>query len=74
MKHLKTQLLSVCAALALGLSTVTVTMTVTAPPAHAITVFDPANYSQNLLTAVRSLQQISNQIQQLANEAQMLVN
>jgi len=74
MKHLKTQLLSACAALALGLSTVTVTMTVTAPPAHAITVFDPANYSQNLLTAVRSLQQISNQIQQLANEAQMLVN
>jgi len=74
MKHLKTQLLSACAALAIGLSAVTVTMTVTAPPAHAITVFDPANYSQNLLTAVRSLQQISNQIQQLANEAQMLVN
>ena len=59
MKHLKTQLLSVCAALALGLSTVTVTMTVTAPPAHAITVFDPANYSQNLLTAVRSLRSSS---------------
>lgn len=74
MKHLKTHLLSACAALALGLSAVTVTMTLTAPPAHAITVFDPANYSQNLLTAVRSLQQISNQIQQLANEAQMLVN
>jgi len=74
MKHLKTQLLSACAALAFGLSAVTVTMTVTAPPAHAITVFDPANYSQNLLTAVRSLQQISNQIQQLSNEAQMLVN
>ena len=74
MKHLKTRLLSACAALALGLSAVTATMTVTAPPAHAITVFDPANYSQNLLTAVRSLQQISNQIQQLSNEAQMLVN
>ena len=74
MKRFKTKLLSACAALALGLSAVTVTMTLTAPPAHAITVFDPANYSQNLLTAVRSLQQISNQIQQLANEAQMLVN
>lgn len=44
------------------------------PPANAITVFDPANYSQNLLTAARSLQQINQQVQQLANEAQMLVN
>ena len=70
MKHLKKRLLAVCAALALGLSAATMT----APPAHAITVFDPANYSQNLLTAVRSLQQINNQIQQLTNEAQMLVN
>jgi P-type conjugative transfer protein TrbJ len=39
-----------------------------------ITVFDAANYSQNLLTAARSLQQINQQVQQLANEAQMLVN
>ena len=70
MKLLKHRLLSACAALALGLST----LTITAPPVHAITVFDPANYSQNLLTAVRSLQQINNQIQQLTNEAQMLVN
>ncbi|MEM9763466.1 MAG: P-type conjugative transfer protein TrbJ, partial [Pseudomonadota bacterium] len=44
------------------------------PQANAITVFDPANYSQNLLTAARSLQQINQQVQQLANEAQMLVN
>jgi P-type conjugative transfer protein TrbJ len=43
-------------------------------PATALTVFDPTNYSQNLLTAVRSLEQIQNQIQQLQNEAQMLVN
>ncbi|WP_299410375.1 P-type conjugative transfer protein TrbJ [uncultured Roseobacter sp.] len=59
-----------CAALALAVTTATVTP----PPAYAITVFDPANYSQNLLTAVRNLQQINNQIAQLANEAQMLVN
>ena len=70
MKLLKHRLLSACAALALSMSA----LTVTAPPAHANTVFDPANYSQNLLTAVRSLQQINNQIQQLTNEAQMLVN
>jgi len=39
MKHLKTRLLSACAALAFGLSAVTMTMTVTAPTAHAITEF-----------------------------------
>jgi hypothetical protein len=43
--------------------------------AHAqITVFDPSNYSQNMLTAARTLQQINNQIQSLQNEAQMLLN
>src|SRR3546814_15160783 len=38
------------------------------------TVFDPSNYTQNTLTAVRTLQQINNQINQLQNEAQMLMN
>lgn len=37
-------------------------------------VFDVANFSQNLLTAARELQQIDNQIQQLQNQAQMLTN
>lgn len=37
-------------------------------------VFDPANYSQNILTAARELQQINNQIQQMQNQATMLVN
>lgn len=37
-------------------------------------VYDPSNHAQNILTAVRSLQQVNNQIQQIANEAQMLVN
>jgi P-type conjugative transfer protein TrbJ len=32
-------------------------------------VFDPTNYSQNMLTAARTLQQINQQIQQLQNEA-----
>jgi P-type conjugative transfer protein TrbJ len=37
-------------------------------------VFDPNNYVQNILTAARELQQISNQITSLQNEAQMLIN
>src|SRR3546814_10648067 len=45
------------------------------PPVSAqVSVFDPANYSQNLLTAARTLSQINNQIQSLQNEAQGLVN
>jgi P-type conjugative transfer protein TrbJ len=47
---------------------------VAAVPAHAMPVFDSANYSQNLLTAARTLKQIDQQIQQLQNEAQMLSN
>ena len=43
-------------------------------PAQAITVFDPSNYSQNVLTAARTLQQINNQIRSLQNEAQSLIN
>lgn len=42
--------------------------------AQAITVFDPWNYSQNILTAARTLQEVNQQITQLQNEAQMLVN
>jgi len=45
-----------------------------AQPVAAITVFDPSNFVQNTLTAVRTLEQINNQIQQLQNEAQMLIN
>lgn len=45
-----------------------------AQPALAITVFDPSNFSQNVLTAARTLEQINNQIHQLQNEAQMLTN
>lgn len=44
-----------------------------AAPAFAVPVFDSANYSQNLLTAARTLQQINQQITSLQNEAQMLV-
>lgn len=37
-------------------------------------VIDPTNLVQNTLTAIRTLEQINNQIQQLQNEARMLVN
>ncbi|WP_319798667.1 P-type conjugative transfer protein TrbJ [Nitrobacter sp.] len=43
-------------------------------PAHAIIVFDPSNHAQNMLTAARSLEQITHQIASLQNEAQMLIN
>ncbi|MDB5971177.1 MAG: conjugal transfer protein TrbJ [Hydrocarboniphaga sp.] len=43
-------------------------------PVRAFPVFDAANFGQNLLTAVRTLDQINNQIRQLQNEAQMLSN
>jgi len=47
----------------------------TSVPAWAqLTVFDPSNYSQNVLTAARALQQVNNQIMSLQNEAQMLIN
>ena len=45
-----------------------------APPAHAMTVFDPSNYAQNVVQAARALQQINNQITSLQNEAQMILN
>lgn len=47
-------------------------------PAHAQfggrIVFDPSNYSQNILTAARTLEQINNQIKQLQNQATSLMN
>jgi P-type conjugative transfer protein TrbJ len=65
-------------AAALGISaTGALVMAIVTPsmPAQAqISVFDPTNYSQNLLTAARTLTQINNQIQSLQNEASMLIN
>src|SRR3546814_17461229 len=43
-------------------------------PVGALTVFDPSNYSQNVLQAARELQQINNQIQSLQNQVLMLQN
>jgi P-type conjugative transfer protein TrbJ len=49
-------------------------MLTSAPASAQLSVFDPSNYSQNLLTAARTLSQINNQIQSLQHEAQMLIN
>jgi P-type conjugative transfer protein TrbJ len=37
-------------------------------------VFDPTNFSQNVLTAARELQQVNNEILSLENQASMLIN
>ena len=64
--------------IAAGLAMMSMTATVTLPaPAYAQfggIVYDPTNYSQNLLTAARTLEQINNQIRQLQNQAASLVN
>jgi P-type conjugative transfer protein TrbJ len=44
------------------------------PASAQMSVFDPSNYAQNVLTAARTLTQINNQIQSLQNQAQMLAN
>ncbi|MFT4255160.1 MAG: P-type conjugative transfer protein TrbJ [Caulobacter sp.] len=46
----------------------------TRPAAAQLTVYDPANYVQNVLTAARTLQQVNQQIQALQNQATMLQN
>ena len=66
---MKTHALSISLAAALSLSLLT-----SSPALAWRIVFDPTNYVQNTLTAIRTLEQINNQIQQLQNEAQMLTN
>jgi P-type conjugative transfer protein TrbJ len=48
---------------------------VTCAPRSAaqLTVFDPSNLQQNLLSATRALEQINNQVRQLQNQALMLL-
>ena len=65
MNRFKLKLLAGATALAL---------TLTANTASARIVFDPWNYSQNILTAARTLEQINQEITSLQNEAQMLIN
>ena len=66
----------IASALALGAAgSLVIGIALTATPAEAqLKVFDPTNYTQNLLVAARTLQQVNNQIQSLQNEAAGLIN
>ena len=68
-KHIIAALLGFGAIGSLGASLFT-----SGPASAQLSVFDPSNYAQNLLTAARTLQQVNQQIQSLQNEAQMLIN
>jgi P-type conjugative transfer protein TrbJ len=74
--HDRARKFTIASALGLGAAgSLSASLIMTATPARSqFTVFDPSNYSQNLLTAARSLQQINNQIQSLQNQTQMLIN
>lgn len=49
-------------------------VTFTATPAQAVPVYDAANHTQNILTAVRALEQITNQIEQIQNQIHQIEN
>lgn len=58
---------------------ITLSLTVLPPPASALfgvgdIVFDPSNYSENVLTAARALKSNLNEAQQLYNQAVQLAN
>ena len=44
------------------------------PAVAQLTVYDPTNLTQNVLSAARALQQINNQVRSLQNEAQSILN
>lgn len=67
---MKTRLRSILAA---GVAVLTLSA-LPVPSQAQITVWDPTNYTQNVLQAARSLQQVTNQITSLQNEAQSLIN
>ena len=78
MKSIHKKSLGICQMLAAGAAALSVTATALVPaPAYAQfggIVYDPTNYSQNILTAARTLEQINNQIRQQQNQATSLMN
>jgi P-type conjugative transfer protein TrbJ len=64
--RLRTALAAGAAVLALATASV--------PASAQWIVYDPTNFSQNILTAARELQQVNNEIQSLENQATMLIN
>jgi P-type conjugative transfer protein TrbJ len=60
---------------ALAAGAAVLTLAAASVPARAQwIVYDPTNFSQNVLTAARELQQVNNEIQSLENQATMLIN
>jgi P-type conjugative transfer protein TrbJ len=47
---------------------------ITPAAAAQVAVYDPANHFQNILQAVRTLEEVRNQVQQITNEIRMLEN
>ena len=66
--------LSGLAGLLIPLAALPLTVFVAQPASAQLTVYDPANHVQNVLQAVRALQQIDQQIEQLTHEIEMLEN
>ena len=65
-RHLRTMIVGSVSALAMAVMSI---------PTHAqMAVFDSSNFSQNMLTAARALQQVNNGIQSLQNQAMSLIN
>jgi type IV secretion system protein TrbJ len=59
----------------LAVGAATFTLAAVSIPARAQwIVFDPTNYTQNVLTAARALEQVNNGIQSLKNQATSLIN
>jgi type IV secretion system protein TrbJ len=61
------------AALAAGVAMLTLA-TASVPARAQWIVYDPTNFSQNVLTAARELQQVNQNIQSLENQATILIN
>jgi P-type conjugative transfer protein TrbJ len=57
-----------------GVGVLSLVLASVTPSQAQITVFDPANYAQSVLTAARELQQVNNQIQQIENQTTSLIN
>ena len=74
MIHIRSRIHARRFALALLSLTIAVAPMLATPAQAQWVVFDPSNYAQNVLTAARSLQQITNQITSLQNQTQMLIN
>jgi type IV secretion system protein TrbJ len=63
-----------CRAALLAGAAALIISTAAAPARAQWIVFDPTNYTQNVLTAARELQQVNNEIQMLENQATSLIN